>query len=300
MRWGLGRSLAMIALIVQAPRLILSILDADQIPISPSTRQTLLIIAAIGTASILTGGQLYLIHVIGTVRKWRPGLVIIWLGVLTFSGAMIIPAVFGGLSSTLLPSVLSLEQKLWWSLIAAMSHELTAAGCVLASIAHDRDRGNESGLSEDDLLLKITTERNELEDRVRELESEDRKRADIKARRAQQAKALDIDPDRMEEARELFESGNIAGYQRILLKSLQEKADRTPFETAVQSLPVPPIETLDKYPSGWIDHPSTLPQPTLALSPDPQIVSAYPFPCLRCGQSIISPTDAFNHSNCGA
>jgi hypothetical protein len=169
-RWGLGRSLAMIALIVQAPRLILSILDADMIPIDKDTRQFLLVIAAIGTASILTGGQLYLIHVIGTVRKWRPGLVIIWLGVLTFSGAMIIPSVFGGLSSNLLPSVLSGEQKLWWSLIAAMSHELTAAGCVLASIAHDRDRAmgmGESGLSEDDLILKLTIERNELEDKVK-------------------------------------------------------------------------------------------------------------------------------------
>lgn len=172
MKWGLGRSLAMVALVVQAPRLILSILDADQIPISPSTRQSLLIVAAIGTASILTGGQLYLIHVIGTCSKWRSGLVIIWLGVLTFSGAMIIPAVFGGLSSTLLPSVLSLEQKLWWSLIAAMSHELTAAGCVLASIAHDQD-GGVSG-DGDELLLKVTMERNELEDRVRELESQEK------------------------------------------------------------------------------------------------------------------------------
>lgn len=285
MRWGLGRSLAMIALIVQAPRLILSILDADQIAIQPSVRQTLLIIAAIGTASILTGGQLYLIHVIGTVRKWRPGLVIIWLGVLTFSGAMIIPAVFGGLSSTLLPSVLSLEQKLWWSLIAAMSHELTAAGCVLASIAHDRDRaeGGSSGLSEDDLLLKVTTERNELEEEVNRLrdmwdeEEIERKKARVteQAEMTQRMHAADTSLAKLAHDQ-----------QKQELNSAREKFGaplvRPIVDRLINAGGAPQSELIRGYVA-----PLTQPSP-------------YPFPCIHCGQPIHSPADAFNHSNCGA
>jgi len=186
--------------------------------------------------------------------------------------------VFGGLSSTLLPSVLSLEQKLWWSLIAAMSHELTAAGCVLASIAHDRDRdrnrGGEGGLSEDDLLLKLTIERNELEDKVKDLELELERERERERERAKQA-----------EIKERLSAGDVTSAQQIILDELIREERRRALEPELLSTAHYPLPVAS----------------TLALSPDASLPqpSPYPFPCLRCGGTVTSPADAFNHSNCG-
>jgi MFS family permease len=131
-----GLSIALAAILVQAPRLVLALLAADRRPVAPAWEGTLLVVAGIGTALVLTGGNLYLAHTVARVPRWRPGLLAAWLGVLLASGALVVPLIAGGLSGRTLPQVLAAAGLGWaWSLLAALAHELTAAGCILASVA---------------------------------------------------------------------------------------------------------------------------------------------------------------------
>jgi hypothetical protein len=56
--------------------------------------------------------------------------------VLAASGGLALPLIVAGLTARTLPQVLGARQLEWpWALLAAIAHELTAAGCVLASAA---------------------------------------------------------------------------------------------------------------------------------------------------------------------
>src|ERR1700730_5929181 len=67
---------------------------------------------------------------------YNSGLLAVWLGVLLASGALVVPLIAGGLSGRTLPQVLAAAGLGWASsLFAALAHELTAAGCILASVA---------------------------------------------------------------------------------------------------------------------------------------------------------------------
>jgi hypothetical protein len=133
---AVGLSIALAAILVQAPRLVLALLAADRRPVEPAWEGTLLVVAGIGTAVVLTGGNLYLAHTVARVARWRSLLLATWLGVLLASGALVVPLIAGGLSGRTLPQVLAAAGLGWaWSLLAALAHELTAAGCILASVA---------------------------------------------------------------------------------------------------------------------------------------------------------------------
>jgi len=132
----LGVSVALAAILVQAPRLVLAVLAADMQPVSAATERALLVVAGVGTALVLTGGNLYLAHAIATVRRWRPGLIAVWLLVLVSTGGLVVPLVAARMSGRSLPQLLGSASLIWcWSLLAALAHELTAAGCVLAAAA---------------------------------------------------------------------------------------------------------------------------------------------------------------------
>ena len=60
-----GVWIAMAAILVQAPRLVLAVLAADHQSIGAAWERGLLVVAGIGTATVLTGGNLYLAHAIG-------------------------------------------------------------------------------------------------------------------------------------------------------------------------------------------------------------------------------------------
>jgi hypothetical protein len=81
-----GHVIALSAILVQAPRLVLALLAADRQPISPSVERVLLVVTGIGTAVVLTGGNLYLAHTVATVRHRRRLLLVAWMVVLVSSG----------------------------------------------------------------------------------------------------------------------------------------------------------------------------------------------------------------------
>src|SRR5260370_26065440 len=66
-----GVWIAMAAILVQAPRLVLAVLAADHQSIGAAWERGLLIVAGIGTAAGLTGGNLYLPHALCSAPRRR-------------------------------------------------------------------------------------------------------------------------------------------------------------------------------------------------------------------------------------
>ncbi len=131
-----GRWIAFAAVLVQAPRLILALLAADREPVGLEWQRGLLVVAGLGTAVVLTGGNLYLAHALATAKLWRGLLTAAWVAVLASSGALLVPMIAAGLSGRTLSEVLGSSNLQWgWAALAAMAHEVTAAGCMLASAA---------------------------------------------------------------------------------------------------------------------------------------------------------------------
>jgi MFS family permease len=131
-----GVWIAMAAILVQAPRLVLAVLAADHQAIAPAAERGLLVLAGFGTALVLTGGNLYLAHTIARVRRWRRGLVVVWLVVLASTGGLVVPLIAAGIGGRTLPQVLDRHLLAWaCSLLAALAHEVTAAGCMLSAAA---------------------------------------------------------------------------------------------------------------------------------------------------------------------
>jgi hypothetical protein len=131
-----GLAIALAAILVQAPRLVLALLAADRLPVAPAAERALLVLAGIGTALVLTGGNLFLAHTVAQVHLWRRTLVAAWIAVLAASGGLALPLLVAGLSARSMPQVLCAGHLEWpWALLASIAHEVTAAGCVLASAA---------------------------------------------------------------------------------------------------------------------------------------------------------------------
>jgi MFS family permease len=130
----IGHAIALAAVLVQAPRLVLTLLAADRQPVETSWQRLLLVVAGIGTAVVLTGGNLYLAHTLATASRWRRLLAGVWLAVLLSSGSLVVPLIAGGLGGRPLYEILGSARLQWaWAVLAALAHELTAAGCMLAA-----------------------------------------------------------------------------------------------------------------------------------------------------------------------
>jgi len=141
-----GLAIALAAILVQAPRLVLVQLAADRLAVAAAAERALLVVAGVGTALVLTGGNLYLAHTVAQVQAWRRTLVATWLAVLAASGGLVLPLIVAGLSARTLPEVLGAGGLEWpWAVLASIAHELTAAGCVLASAAWATQRGAAAG-----------------------------------------------------------------------------------------------------------------------------------------------------------
>lgn len=97
--------------------------------------RALLILAGCGAAGP-DGGNLYLAHALAQVRRWRAGLVVVWLVVLASTGGLVVPLIAAGIGGRTLPQVLDRQLLAWaWSLLAALAHGVTAAGCMLSAAA---------------------------------------------------------------------------------------------------------------------------------------------------------------------
>jgi hypothetical protein len=135
-----GVMIAMAAILVQAPRLVLAVLAADHQEVGAAAERGLLVVAGIGTATVLTGGNLYLAHAIARVRRRRRWLILVWLLVLASSGGLVVPLIAAGLHRRTLPELLDSATLAWaWSGLAALAHEVTAAACMLAAAALGSD-----------------------------------------------------------------------------------------------------------------------------------------------------------------
>ncbi len=150
----LGTVLAATAILVQAPRLVLTILAADRLPVADQAEQILLSVAAMGTAVSVTGGGIYIAHAALTAPRWRLALGIAWLMVLTASAGLVAPAIAARLAGQELHEVVnSPALRAAWAVLAALAHELTAAGCMLAAAASSKNLGAEA------LELRLYAER---------------------------------------------------------------------------------------------------------------------------------------------
>jgi hypothetical protein len=162
-----GYTLAGAAFLVQAPRLVLTILAADRLAVSLAAERALLTIAAVGTALVLTGGGIYLAHAALTAPRWRLPLGLAWTLVLTATAGLVAPAIAGGLAGRELHDILgSPELRSAWAVLASLAHELTAAGCMLAAAATSRRESAEN------LELRLWSERDRAVERAQRAERE--------------------------------------------------------------------------------------------------------------------------------
>jgi len=187
-----GLLLAVAAIAVNAPRLILVFLEAEGVPVSSDLRVGLLALTGIATGIVLTGGGAYLAHAVARGRHFRRILVVAWLMVLAGTGVLITPMLAAGLAEAPLTAVLASSSSRWiWSAVAVLAVELVAAGSMVAYAAHRREDHNAERVEQE--LLEIADERNRLLAELEQL------RDDIEVERAemvQDVRRLEAELDR--------------------------------------------------------------------------------------------------------
>lgn len=160
--------LAVAAIVVNAPRLILVFLEAEAVPVSAGLRVGLLGLTGIATGIVLTGGGAFLAHAVARGRRFRRLLTVTWLLVLVCSGVLITPMLAAGLGREPLTEVLSGATTRWvWSAVAVLAVELVAAGSMVAFAAHRRE-DREQRATEDE-VFKLARERNRLTGKLTQL-----------------------------------------------------------------------------------------------------------------------------------
>jgi len=135
-----GLFLAVAAIAVNAPRLILVFLEAEGVPVASDLRVGLLALTGVATGVVLTGGGAFLAHAVAWGHHFRRILVVAWLIVLVATGVLITPMLAAGLAQAPLTTVLASSSSRWiWSAVAVLAVELVAAGSMIAYAAHRRE-----------------------------------------------------------------------------------------------------------------------------------------------------------------
>ena len=164
-------ALAIAAVAVAAPRLVLIFLEADSLTVETGLRKALLGASGAALALVLTGGGAYLVHAIVRIRRFQGLLVGIWVGILTCIAILVTPRLVAGLrlATSPLADVLATEALRWgWSFVAVLAGELVATGCMLAYAAqHQQQQEHQQLLAE---LERLGRQRNQLQQRLRRLE----------------------------------------------------------------------------------------------------------------------------------
>lgn len=107
-----GRRLALAAIVVQVPRLVLMALAADHLRLPAAWEGLFVGISGVGAALALTGGNVYLAHVVALTRRWL--LAVPWLLVLACTAVLLTPMQVAGLERRHLESVLSTPELRWF------------------------------------------------------------------------------------------------------------------------------------------------------------------------------------------
>lgn len=131
-----GLWLAIAALAVNAPRLVLVYLRVDGLALPAGWEAGLLILTAIATGAVLSGGGAYIAHTLAKLNhggKWRFALATIWVAMLSFSVFLIAPLLVVGIEATELAGVLNTDRLQWgWAVVAVAAVEILAAGAMIA------------------------------------------------------------------------------------------------------------------------------------------------------------------------
>lgn len=163
----LALALALAAVLVAAPRLVLIFLEADSLQPSAEVRTALLGASGAALALVLTGGGAYLVHAIVRVGRFQRLLFALWLLILTCLAVLVTPRLVAGLqgASTPLALVLATPALRWgWSAIAVLAAELVATGCMIAYAAEHQQQHRLAELQQE--LEQLGRQRNRIQQQL--------------------------------------------------------------------------------------------------------------------------------------
>ncbi len=138
MRLRLGIGLAMSAVAVNGPLLVLALLHADGVSVPTTWRVVLLVVRALATVAVLSLGAAYIAHAAVSSPAPRTSLVVVWLVVLAGTAVIVTPMVVQAVGLALMPVIPSLAGRWIWALVSVVSVEVSGAGCMLAAGAAGR------------------------------------------------------------------------------------------------------------------------------------------------------------------
>lgn len=131
-----GTWIALLSILVQAPRFVIALLAADRLDVSANWRVALLVTTGVGTALALSLGSIYIAHALASFTRARRLLLLAWALLLACSGVLSAPLLVAGLAGEHLHEVLSTPKLRWfWSTAAVLAHELVVGGCMLGAVA---------------------------------------------------------------------------------------------------------------------------------------------------------------------
>ncbi len=133
MRLRLGVGLAMSAVAVNGPLLVLALLHADGVPVPSTWRAVLLTIRALATVAALSLGAAYIAHGAVISPADRVPLFVVWLLVLGGTAVIVTPMVVEAVGSALAPVIPSVAGRWLWALVSVVTVEISGAGCMLAA-----------------------------------------------------------------------------------------------------------------------------------------------------------------------
>jgi len=146
-RTSVALAVAIAAVMVAGPRLLLAYVELDGLAMSAGDRRLLLEASALGTVSVLTAGQVILAHHLARSTWQRGPIASAWGLALAATVYLSAPVVYVGLPESRLGQVLPGAWGWWYSVIAVLGVELVAA--ALAVVAASPATSTEEDLPDD-------------------------------------------------------------------------------------------------------------------------------------------------------
>lgn len=150
---NVGIVIALSALVVNMPRLVILFLQADGIEMSKGWEGWLLGISGVATGIVLSGGGAYIAH---TVAQPKPrsraataALMGSWIALLFFTVVLLAPSLVLALQNYGFAQVLKTEGAQWlWSIVAVVSVEVLAAGAMVAHAVENSETATATATNE--------------------------------------------------------------------------------------------------------------------------------------------------------
>lgn len=164
-----GQWIALAAVLVNGPRLVLIFLQADGIAIPRGIEAAVLSITGIATGAVLTGGGMYIAH-----RLAEPGgragvraiLIATWGLLLAFSVVLIAPALLLAWRHSALAEIIPAGPDVAWAVTAVLAVEVLAGGAMAAHAmgeqptSHQQSRPGRLSVLADALTARLAGEIN--------------------------------------------------------------------------------------------------------------------------------------------